>query len=202
MSLQTCKDLQSGQHSMKTWSTTGFSHNGSKFLRLFEWDRPNPARISVPILVFMVLRGVQHCSGLTWTFTGKYSHLVVRCRFSPSCLGRRGTFLPSSFSPLPFPSPLGLALFVWLRCQLNTVPVVQSISASLGMSSCTTSRASVIILVRSQAVHSCSTLLFLHSCQHYCSTVTFCSHNICCLIVSKGNFLLRKFFWGFCLGFF
>lgn len=70
------------------------------------------------------------------------------------------------------------------------------------MSSYTTSRASVIILVRSQAVHSCSMLLFLHSCQHYCSTVTFCSHNICCLIVSKGNFLLRKFFWGFCLVFF
>lgn len=62
-----------------TWSTTGFSHSGSKFLRLFKWERPNPAGISVPSLVSVVLWGVQRCSGLAWTFTGKCSHLVVRC---------------------------------------------------------------------------------------------------------------------------
>lgn len=108
-------------------------------------------------------------------------------------LGRRGALLPSSFGPLPFLSLLGLASFVWLQCQPNVVPVVQPISASLGLSSCTTNRASITILVRSRAVRSCSRLLFLHSCQDYCSTVTSCSHNICSLIVSKGNFLLWKF---------
>lgn len=65
---------------------------------------------------------------------------------------------------------------------------------SLALSSCTTNGASIIILVRSRAIRSCGRLLFLHSCQDYCSAVTSCSHNICCLIVSKGNFLLWKFF--------
>lgn len=128
-----------------------FPHNVSKFLRLFEGDRPNPARISVPILVFMVLWGLQHRSGLIWMFTGKCSHLVVRRRRSPSYLGRRGASLPSSFIPLPFLSPPGLASFARPWCQLNIVAVAQPISASPGLSSCTTSRASIIIPVRSRA---------------------------------------------------
>lgn len=127
MAQQTSEDLSSDFPLIKTWNTHCFSHMASKCLRCFECDGPNPAS---DLCSHCHFHGASGCAASfrTWMFTEKCSHLVVRWRCSPRPWkgGVHCCHLPSA-PPLPFLSPLGLASFVGLRCQLKVVPVVQPI---------------------------------------------------------------------------
>lgn len=115
---QTSKDCSSDHHLIKTLSSK----------RLTRWDEMGQILqvIFVPVLIFMVLQGVQLLSGLGCSqrnaATSWWDGDVALVLGKEECTA--AIFLQS---PLPFLSPLGLASFVRLRCQLKVVPVVQPI---------------------------------------------------------------------------
>lgn len=83
-------------------------------------------QISVLILIFMALQGMQLLSGLGGSqgnaATSWWDGDVALVLGKEGCIA--SIFLQF---PLPFLSPLRLASFVRLRCQLKVVPVVQTI---------------------------------------------------------------------------